>query len=224
MNKEPDGTGFFKEPVPAELTLTTHPVFIKKSTIIFVRVPSLYAMTSAGQERDEVLHRLGRAVELLAGSMDPHLLPGSGGNIGFAVRNARDGRDVASVRGGIAVLDGKFVPSGPCEFDTGADISRVVITVMKFDPEMRSAAVIRYCDQALSLLQDMSTGCCGVNRTKEPPGISTMDWGIASCCSEGVPGVIYDRGAGKSGGLIYCIGEDVLETASTIIILSHRIQ
>jgi predicted fused transcriptional regulator/phosphomethylpyrimidine kinase len=181
-------------------------------------------MTSAGEERDEVLHRLGRAVDLLAGSMDPRLLPGSGGNIAFAVRNARDGRDVASVRGGITVRDGKLIPSGPCEFDTGADISRAVITVMKFDPAMRSAAVIGYSERALSQLSDMSTGCCSVDRTQEPPGISTMDWGIASCCSDGVPGVIYDRGAGKSGGLIYCFGEDVMETASTIIILSHRIQ
>ncbi len=181
-------------------------------------------MISAGQERSEVLHRLSRAVELLAGAMDVRLLPESGGNIAFAVRNARDGRDVAAVRGGIAARDGKFLLSGPCEFDTGTDISRVVLTVMKFDPEMRSAAVIGYSDRALSQLADMSTGCCAVNRTQEPPGISTMDWGIASCCSDGVPGVIYDRGGRKSGGLIYCIGEDAVETANTIIILSHRIQ
>jgi hydroxymethylpyrimidine/phosphomethylpyrimidine kinase len=181
-------------------------------------------MISAGQERDEVLHRLRRAVELLAGAMDTRLLPGSGGNIAFAVRNARDGSDVASVRGGIAARDGKFLPSGPCEFDTGTDISRVVLTVMKFDSEMRSAAIIGYSDRALNLLRDMSTGCCSVNRTQEPPGISTMDWGIASCCSDGVPGVIYNPGTRKSGGLIYCIGEDVVEIANTIIILSHRIQ
>jgi len=181
-------------------------------------------MFSAGHERDEVLHRLRRAVELLAGAMDMRLLPESGGNIAFAVRNARDGRDVASVRGGITARDGKFLPSGACEFDTGTDISRILLTVMKFDPEMRSAAVIGYSDRALNLLRDMSTGCCEVNRTKEPPGISTMDWGIASCCSDGVPGVLYDPGAGKSGGLIYCIGEDVVEIANTIIILSHRIQ
>jgi hydroxymethylpyrimidine/phosphomethylpyrimidine kinase len=197
----------------------------KKRILIFIRVPSRYAMTSAGQERSGVLDRLRQAVELLAGGMDVSLLPEGGGNIAFAVRNARDGRDVASVRGGIVAKNGRIQPTGQCEFDSGADIPRVVLTVMKFDPEMRSAAVIRYSDRALSLLQDITTGCCTVRKAGgRSAGISTMDWGIASCCADGVPGAIHDPGAGGSGGLIYCIGEDVMETASTIIILSHRIQ
>lgn len=181
-------------------------------------------MTSAEKERSDVLDRLRQAVELLAGEMDMRLLPEQGGNIAFAVRNARDGRDVASVRGGISAGHGRIHPPGPCEFDSGAGIQRVVLTVMKFDPEMRSAAAIRYSGPALSLLGDITTGCCTVRRAGGAPGISTMDWGIASCCSDGVPGAIHDPGAGISGGLIYCIGEDVMETAGTIIILSHRIR
>jgi hydroxymethylpyrimidine/phosphomethylpyrimidine kinase len=181
-------------------------------------------MISAGQERHEVLLRLNTAVGLLAGAMDIRLIPASGGTIAFALRHARDGRDVASVKGGIVVLDGKFHPSGPCAYDTGADISRIVLTVMKFDPEMRCAAVIGYSQGALNLLEDMSILCCGIDHTKIPPGISTMDWGIASCCTDGVPDVIYDKGAQKSEGLIYLIGEDAVKVASTIIILSHRIQ
>jgi hydroxymethylpyrimidine/phosphomethylpyrimidine kinase len=181
-------------------------------------------MISAGQERHEVILRLTTAVELLAGAMDIRLLPPSGGNIAFALRHARDGRDVASVKGGIAVLDGKFHPSGPCAFDTGTDISRIVLTVMKFDPEMRSAAVIGYSEGALNLLEDVSILCCGVDHTKISAGISTMDWGIASCCTDGVPDVIYDKGAQKSTGLIYLIGDDAVTVANTIIILSHRIQ
>ena len=181
-------------------------------------------MNSAGRERHEVLLRLSTAVGLLAGAMDIRFIPASGGTIAFALRHARDGRDVASVKGGIVVLDGKFHPSGPCAYDTGADISRIVLTVMKFDPEMRSAAVIRYSQRALERLEDISILCCGIDHTKIPPGISTMDWGIASCCTDGVPDVIYDKGAQKSEGLIYLIGEDAVKVASTIIILSHRIQ
>lgn len=196
----------------------------KKGMLIFSCVPSLLTMVSPEQERRDILARLKRAVELLAGAMDVHLIPASGCNIAFAIHHARDGRDIASVTGGIVVRDGKFFPSGPCAFDTGADISRVVLTTMKFDAEMRSTAVIRYSPEALHQLADMSIACCGIDRSKEPPGISTMDWGIASCCSDGVPDVIYDRMDQKPAGLIYLIGEDVVGVASTIIILSNRIQ
>jgi predicted fused transcriptional regulator/phosphomethylpyrimidine kinase len=192
--------------------------------LIFSCVASLLTMISPEQERRDVITKLKRAVELLAGAMDIQLIPASGCNIAFGTQHARDGRDIASVTGGIVVRDGKFFPSGPCAFDTGADISRVVLTIMKFDAEMRSAAVIRYSTEALNQLADMSIACCGVDRSKEPPGISTMDWGIASCCSDGVPDVIYDRESQKSSGVIYLIGEDVVGVANTIIILSHRIQ
>jgi predicted fused transcriptional regulator/phosphomethylpyrimidine kinase len=181
-------------------------------------------MTAAGEERHEVISRLGSAVELLEGAMDIRLIPASGSNIGFAVRHARDGRDVAAVRGGIVVQEGRFPRSWPCAFDTGTDISRVVLTAMKFDPDLRSAAVIAYSTEARSLLADMSTECCEVDRTKAPPSISTMDWGIASCCSAGVPDVICDRGTKQSAGLIWLFGQDAPGVASTIIILSRRIQ
>ncbi len=69
-------------------------------------------MISAGQERSEVMHRLSRAVELLAGAMDVRLLPESGGNIAFAVRNARDGRDVQqSGVGSLPVTENSFCPA-----------------------------------------------------------------------------------------------------------------
>ena len=66
--------------------------------------------------------------------------------------------------------------------------------------------------------------CCEVDRTRSAPSTSAMDWGIASCCSDGVPEVIYDKGKKEEHGRIYCIGEDAVKVANNIIILSHRIQ
>lgn len=181
-------------------------------------------MYSPEQERREVITRLTEAVALLGASMDIRLIPSSGGNIAYAIRGARDGRDVAAVQGGIVAHEGRAHPSGPCAFGAGADISRIVITAMKFDPVMRSAAVIRFSRGALDLLEDMFIECCCIDRMKEPEGIGTMNWGVASCCTEGVPEVIYDRGADSTEGLIHLIGEDAGEVASNIIILSRRIQ
>jgi hydroxymethylpyrimidine/phosphomethylpyrimidine kinase len=50
-----------------------------------------------------------------------------------------------------------------------------------------------------------------------------MDWGVASCCREGVPDVIYDRGAVGKEPMIRVLGEDPVTIAHNILKLSNRI-
>jgi len=176
------------------------------------------------QERHEVLIGLTEAVALLETSMDAKLVPSTGTNVVYAIRGARDGRDVAGVQGGIVVREENVRRSGPCAFDAGGDIARIVLTAMKFDPLMRSAAVLRFDRKTLATLEAMFIECCALDRAKEPPGMSTMDWGVASCCTGGVPEVIYDRGTAPHEALIRIIGENPVKIASNIIILSDRIQ
>ena len=67
--------------------------------------------------------------------------------------------------------------------------------------------------------------CCRntlIPRT-EPPGVQTMDWGVASCCREGVPDAIYDRGAVGKEPMIRVLAEDPVMVAHNILKLSNRI-
>jgi hydroxymethylpyrimidine/phosphomethylpyrimidine kinase len=50
-----------------------------------------------------------------------------------------------------------------------------------------------------------------------------MDWGIASCCEEGVPDVIFRKGAGAKESRIIMFGESPADVANNIIICSNRI-
>ena len=181
-------------------------------------------MKSPEQERREVVTRLTEAADILSESMDVRFVPSIGANIAYAIKGARDGCDVAAVPGGLRVYSGRIHFSGTCAFDSGEEIVRTVLTVMKFDPVMRSVAIIAYSKEFLDVLADMFIECCEIDRTRAVPQNSAMDWGIASCCSEGVPEVISDKGTKEGNGVIYIIGEDAVEVANNIIILSHRIQ
>ena len=67
---------------------------------------------------------------------------------------------------------------------------------MKFDPVRRSAALLRFSDRALLVLdEDLFLDCVPCDTAMVPQGISTMDWGIAACCRQDVPDVIYLRGS-----------------------------
>ena len=65
--------------------------------------------------------------------------------------------------------------------------------------------------------------CSSFDPASEPPGITTMDWGVAACCKEGVPDVCYENGVKEREAIIYFFGEDPIDVTNNIIMISNRI-
>lgn len=179
-------------------------------------------MTSPNEQRNEVLTRLSRAVLLLTESMDPRLIT-KGSNISYAITGARESAGVAAISGGFVVEGNSVRAPGQCGYGTDPELAKIILTAAKFDPEMRCAATIRYSDAVRRVLDDMFLECCTINRTAQPPGVDTMDWGIASCCREGVPEAIIDPGSSEKVAVIHLFGEDPAVVSGNIIMLSNRI-
>ncbi|MDK2916690.1 MAG: hypothetical protein PWR25_1247 [Euryarchaeota archaeon] len=175
------------------------------------------------EERKEVVDRLSEAVELLVERMDARLIPEVGMNIVYALPDARSKDDVAGVLGRIVRLGEAVHPVGEIAFGASDHVARIVITAMRFDPRIRSAANIRFSEAILPELDNLLFEVCSFDRENEPPGVQTMDWGVASCCKEGVPDVIYDRGAVGKEPMIRVLGEDPVTVAQNILKLSNRI-
>jgi len=176
------------------------------------------------EEREKVIKRLGEAVGLLAERMDARLIPEVGMNIVYALPDARSREDVAGVMGRIVRLGDRVHPVGEIAFGASDHMARVVLTAMRFDPKIRSAANIRFSDEIVSKLNDLLFEVCSFDRGEEPPGVQTMDWGVASCCRVGVPDVIYDRGAVGKEPMIRLLGEDPVTVVQNILKLSNRIK
>jgi thiamine-phosphate diphosphorylase len=175
-------------------------------------------------ERSGVLSQLERAAALLGPSMNLRLLPPSGAQLGYAIRGARDKDGIAAIPGRITERDGHPAFGGPCTFGTDEEIARVILTLLKFDPRRRSAALIRFSDRILAVLcENLFLECASYDAATARQGISTMDWGIASCCRKGVPDVIYARGGRPEEATIVLCGEDPVDVANNIIICSNRI-
>ncbi|MDD1671504.1 MAG: phosphomethylpyrimidine kinase [Methanomicrobiales archaeon] len=178
----------------------------------------------AKSEHAVVLQQLEQAVASLGDYMDPFLIPEVGMNLVFAVAKAKEVQDVAGIAGRIVRLKGKVHPVGPVEFGASDHMARAVLTAMQFDPTIRSAANIRFSDTIVGILDELLFDICEFDRAREPPGIKTMDWGVATCCKEGVPDVIYDRGARGKEAMIRVFGEDPAIVTQKIIKVSVRIK
>ena len=177
------------------------------------------------REREDVLATLRTAVTRLSGTMSAGLIPEEGLAFGFAIRGARDSGGIASVLGGIRKLGRAIDTSGSIEFGNDDSASRAILTAIKFDPVMRSAAVMQYSDHILSVLEnDLFLECASFAATaRGKGGISTMDWGIAFCCREGVPDVIYEKRPDMDNSRLVLFGEDASDVANNIIICSNRL-
>jgi thiamine-phosphate diphosphorylase len=175
-------------------------------------------------ERYTTLSTLQAAIKQLEPSLNIRLIPPEGISFGFALRGARDTGGVAAVNGAIKNGSGKRVTNGPCTFGTNEPVVRIILTAMKFDPIMRSAALLQFSDRALQVFEnDLFLECAPLDAASQRPGISSMDWGIASCCKEGVPDVIIRRSADVKESRIVLFGEGPADVANNIIICSNRI-
>jgi len=174
-------------------------------------------------ERNHALFLLNKAIVPLAESTDVRIIPDDGMQFVHAIRGARDTNDVAGFRGGIQARGTAVAASGPAGFGHGEAGTPVVLTAMKFDPAVRTAAIIRYTPGIVCALESAFLECCSFDRSRQHAGTATMDWGVASCCREGVPDVIYDPGKSPGEGRVRLFGEEPDDVLNNIIILSKRI-
>lgn len=140
-----------------------------------------------------------------------YLLPSGGVALAYAVPNSRDIKDIAVVR------------SNGIGFGTDDTLVRVLLTVVRFDAEVRAVGCIRYTEEIADVVRETLRDVAEYDPSKFPPGISSMDWGIASCCRDGVPLVIIDSGTKDTEPLIRILGTTPEEVANRILIISERL-
>lgn len=114
----------------------------------------------------------------------------------YALRSARTVEDIAVISLGTTIPDSDLLAA------------RMALTVMRFDPGIRSLGIIRYSPDIIDICRALLLDICSFDRLREPPGGRSIDWGVAFCCEreEGVPDIIYDTGKADDRGLIRFFG------------------
>jgi thiamine-phosphate diphosphorylase len=175
------------------------------------------------QERNNIIAALNQSVATLETSMNVLLLPPEGVSFGFGMRGARESSGVAVVNVGIKNEAGNL-RGGPGTFGTGDPVVRIILTLMKFDPSVRSAALLQYSDRAFAVLKDdLFLECATITTGAGERSISTLDWGIAFCCKGQIPDVFYLKSPDKTQSRLVISGEDSTDVVNNIIICSNRI-
>jgi hydroxymethylpyrimidine/phosphomethylpyrimidine kinase len=166
---------------------------------------------------DGVIETLTKAFETLDGYLAETLIPKTGVELVYARADARDSLGVAAPARTIRTRADVPGAKRSIAFGAQGEAARTVLTAIRFDRSIRSAAALRSSEEALAALEALFFEVCTYDRDAVPPGLQSMDWGIASCCRRGVPDAIVDRGGGDSEHFIRLLGENPLAVVQQII-------
>lgn len=177
------------------------------------------------KERYLALKNVKEAVSILENSSEfAGLIPEVGCNIGMAIPGAITSEDIAAVEGRIVRYREKANPVGCVDFGASRHVAGVVLAALREKPDIKAAINVKYSEELLGACKEMGLGISSFDRTEEPEGVSTMDWGTSEAIKKygGVPEVIYDKGGTGKEPMIRLLGVDASEVAKFAVKLARR--
>jgi len=174
-------------------------------------------------ERYRVIEELKRAIQIFKDQKLGHLVPEVSSNLGYALPQAEHFEDVAAFPGRIVRFRDTIATLADPDFNASRHIARIILTVMKFDPNYRSAMNIRYSKENVLLLRKRGYRVASFHRRLEPKLVkeregSSLEWGVGEVLKreKEIPDFIYDLGDTGKEPMIRALGRTPLEVVDKI--------
>jgi thiamine-phosphate diphosphorylase len=168
------------------------------------------------------------AVEILEKSSEfAAIIPEVRSNIVMAIEGAETVEQIIGIPGRITIVNGK--PKSVMEPDimSSSHMARLVLSMMKHDPTIRSALNIKYNPKLLEICKKLGLKVSSYDRANEPSSVkevegSTIPWGVETAISKigTIPDVIYHKGAWGKEPMICLMGTDAVEIAEMGVIIA----
>ncbi|NON61180.1 phosphomethylpyrimidine kinase [Acidianus sp. DSM 29099] len=113
-------------------------------------------MAAQLSERDLVLKELKEAADYFVSNEKSYILiPEIRTNLGFAISNPKDEKDVAAFPGRLTVAFGRVIYCLPPAFGASDHVARIILTAMKYNKSLRSAINLKYLPNVIKRLEDV---------------------------------------------------------------------
>ncbi|MCF8720172.1 bifunctional hydroxymethylpyrimidine kinase/phosphomethylpyrimidine kinase [Nitrospina gracilis] len=167
-------------------------------------------------QRFELLQGVSAALEVLKANHIGHLIPEVQSNIGVGVPDASGVNDVIAVPGRIIKLGDEIRTVAAPQFGASRHVAKIVLTAMRFDPNMRAVMNIKFSDTILNACKRLRFRIASFDRAKEPKSVkqlegSSLEWGTYTAIERfgGVPDIIYDLGGQGKEEMIRVLAPDI---------------
>ena len=178
-----------------------------------------------------VLNEVKKAVELLKKENISRLIPEVGSNIGYCPESPKSLKDVAAVPGRILRVNNNVTTVAEPEFGASSHVGKIVLTLNKFDEDVKSAMNIRFSEEILKTCKNLGLEIAEFSRNREPGKVKTKEgatliWGIEEVLKrrKSVPDIIFDRGDFGKEAMIRVTGKNPFEVANKVIMINRGLK
>ena len=197
---------------------------------------NVYAPFARELDRYYVLETLKASLVRLENAGVGHLIPEVQSNLGFALAHARNLQDVAAFPGRLVRLGENVASVSEPTFGGSQHITSIILTVMGYDPDIRSAMNIRFSETRIQQCERLGWDVASFDRRDEPKEKkdregSSLEWGTAQVLARSghesghrfghrsgqVPDVIFDRGEVGKEPMIRILGKDPNEVVDKVL-------
>jgi len=189
-----------------------------------------YAWVAGEAERYNVLQELWRAYEIMRQASIGHLIPEVQTNLGYALSSPEGVEDVAAWPGRIVRFGDSVAAVGFPSFGASRHVAKIILTAMRFDPRMRSAANMRFGEEVIEACGQAGMKVRSFDRSLEPKEVkaregSTLSWGVEECLKKekGAPDIIFDRGEVGKEPMVRVLGTDPVDVAQKMLRIAGRL-
>jgi len=188
-----------------------------------------YVPLSKEQEKYRVIEALKRAAEKLGDEELGFLIPEVQSNLGMALSSAEGIEDIAAFPGRIINVKGRLKIPFPPEFGCSKHVARIILSIMKYDRNFRSAMNIRYSPEILGRCRSLGYRIEEFNRKEEPKDIKekeglSLEWATEKVIGgkDKIPDIIFDTGDVGKEPMIRVIGRDCNEVVEKVLSLKEE--
>lgn len=175
-----------------------------------------------------IIEKLEMAVQILETSPEfAEIIPEVRSNIVMARKNAKIIEDVAGIPGRITIVNGLPKAVTQPDYAASSHMARLVLSMMKYDPDKRSALNIKYHPHLVEICQKLGLVVASYDRNQEPVEVekeegSTISWGVKIAMEnlKAIPDVIYHTGGWGKEPMIVLLGTNPVEVAELAICLA----
>lgn len=175
-----------------------------------------FARMTQTLQRYELLQSVSAALEVLKENRIGHLVPEVQSNLGVGVPGAQSVEDVIAIPGRIIKLGDEVRTVAPPCFGASRHVAKIVLTAMRFDPEMRAVMNIKFSDTILKACKRLKFQIGSFDRAQEPKSVkqlegSSLEWGTYHAIQKlgRVPDIIYDLGGQGKEEMIRVLAPDI---------------
>jgi hydroxymethylpyrimidine/phosphomethylpyrimidine kinase len=175
-----------------------------------LRVVDSLAALNREATRYQVLVELRESLDLLLPKLTREWVPEVGMNFVFALPGARYYEDVCGIEGRIVGSGRGAMRCGCLSFGASRHLARVVLAAMRAESCTRAALNLRYSTPNLSQLRRLGLTAASFDRSQEPEGVKTMEWGTLDAIERfgRMPDLVFDQGGMGKEPMIRVLGRD----------------